>query len=189
MKTPGFKIILCLICAAFFFLTIGAEEKNEEPIPPEAVKAVYILKFTNFIDWPDHSTVSDKSTPFVIGVLGDTPSLPYLIEQTKNTRVKNKKVKIKMIKYPDLAGIKDCHILFITEFTRRRFKKIMEEVGNLPVLTVGDTEDYARKGVMINMFISEEQYVRFNVNLITAKKSGINIYSKISRMAEKIYKK
>ena len=186
MKRFRITFTFCLICFCFFFNASHAQQAEVEA-EEGLLKVNFILKFPDFVEWPPHSVVSDPKFPFIIGVLGETPILPHLIEIAKDKTIKDKKIKIKVMDISDLSGIKECSILFISEFSRRRFKKIMDEIGNLPVLTIGDTEDYARRGVMINMF-PEHNFVRFNINSSAAEKNKISINSKILSRAKNIFK-
>jgi len=186
MKNLKFAIISGFIGFILIFLTNTAHtDDRSAQADPENLKAAYIVKFPEFIEWPPHSTVSDPQSPFIIGVLGETPILSVLIEQTKKIKIVDKKVEI--ITISDYSQIKKCNALFISRFSRIELKKILEQVDRLPILTIGDTVDYEKRGVMINLFVSGRS-VKFNVNWASAKKSGIILTSKIVRCAKFIVK-
>ena len=111
--------------------------------------------------------------------------MPVLIEQTKKIKIVGKKVEVIGIK--DYSQIKRCNALYISRFSRIELNKILDRVDRLPILTIGDTMDYEKRGVMINLFVSGDS-VKFNVNLAAAKKSGIILTSKILRYARFIMK-
>jgi hypothetical protein len=186
MRNLKFAIISGFIVFILIFLTNTANTDDRgAKTDPENIKAAFIVKFPEFIEWPPHSTVSDPQSPFVIGVLGETPILPVLIEQTKKVKIIDKKVEI--IAISDYSQIKKCNALFISRFSRIELKKILDQVDRLPILTIGDTMDYEKRGVMINLFVSGDS-VKFNVNRSAAKKSGIILTSKIVRCAKFIVK-
>ncbi|MCX5637000.1 MAG: YfiR family protein, partial [Planctomycetota bacterium] len=54
-----------------------------------------------------------------------------------------------------------------------------------PVLTISEMEGFIEKGGMIN-FITEESKVRFEINDSAAKKSGLQISSKLLSLAKKV---
>ena len=53
----------------------------------------------------------------------------------------------------------------------------------LPVLTIGEMPDFARRGGIIN-FIMEDNKVRFEVNVDAAKQADMNISSRLLALAK-----
>jgi hypothetical protein len=154
---------------------------QKETVNPDALKAACIMTFPEFIEWPSHSTVSEPSSPFVIGVLGDTPIFSILESRSKKHTIRNKKVKV--IAINDYSQINNCNALFISTLSRKKLKQLLQEIDNLPILTIGDTKNYERRGVMINFFILGN-HAKFNVNCAAAKKCGLRITSRIVRYAK-----
>lgn len=151
----------------------------------DQVKALCIVRLCDFSEWPPGIFRENSNDPFVIGVMKNTQFLPYLVEIAKSAKIQHKKVKILVVE--NYSQIKDCHMLYIPKYSRRRFKKVMSYVKNLPILTVGDTENYENRGVMINLFPSGGN-IRFNVNYHAAQQSGITITSHILKQARKVIK-
>ncbi|MCP5054125.1 MAG: YfiR family protein [bacterium] len=152
------------------------------------MKATLIFRFAGLIQWPGHSTVLDKKSPFVIGILGNTSITSSLIEAATTQRVRGKQVTIIPIPNSDHPDIKKCNVLFISEFSRKKFRDIMQTIAELPILTIGDTKDYEKRGVMINLFNSSEKRLKFNVNCLAARRSGIQLTSKVVQYAKDIIK-
>ncbi len=70
------------------------------------VKAGFLGKFAEFIDWPQNSNVHDSTKPFIIAVIGENPFGNLLEEIYGKSRIKNKPVKIKYLRgVKDLTGI------------------------------------------------------------------------------------
>jgi hypothetical protein len=189
MKKLEFRIIISIIIFALFCLKNAIKADNisiqAETDNPNGLKAAIIVKFPEFIKWPSYSTVLNPHSPFVIGVLGDTPIFSLLGRYAKHNKIRSKKVKI--IAISDYSQIKTCNILFIAACSRKKFKEILQEIDHMPILTIGDTKNYERRGVMINLFILGDR-VRFNVNYAAAKKRGIMMESKMVRYAKTIIK-
>ena len=55
-------------------------------------------------------------------------------------------------------------------------------------LTVGETQNFMRRGGIIN-FIIVENRVRFEINLIAAERAGITISAKLLQLAKNVKKK
>lgn len=194
MRNLNLKIILCLFATIFLFLssTTGAidtrrAQKQNVETDAESLKALFIIKFSDIILWPDNSDISNSQAPFVIGFMGKTPIKSILMEVAKDLKVKGKNIRIISVPEMDRSVIKLCNVLFIAEYSRRKISKIMELIKDLPVLTIGSTKDYEKKGVMINLLDSPRR-IKFNVNCKTADKSGITLTSKLVRFANSIIK-
>ena len=151
------------------------------------LKAVYILNFSLFTEWPSTSTINIEDKPFVITIYGKNPfekKIEYLV------KVKRKKLKnrIIIIKYANnLNQILNSDIIFISSSEKYNVSKIINYVRGKPILTIGDTKGYLNKGVMINMYISNSK-LKFDINLKEVKKSDIYISSKLLVNANKIIK-
>ncbi|MCD4692240.1 MAG: YfiR family protein [Calditrichales bacterium] len=134
------------------------------------VKAVYLEKFTRFIDWPGESTVSDTSKPFILGVVGRNPFGPILENIYSSQKIKNKEVKIIHISNPN--KISGCHLLFVSKSEKNKLTKILSQTKNKPILTIGDTKGFADRGVLINFYLSYDK-TRFKINETAVRESGL----------------
>ena len=60
---------------------------------------------------------------------------------------------------------------------------IINTVKSLPILTIGETPGFARRGCIINLIV-EDNKVRFEVNLDAAKLADLNISSRLLALAK-----
>lgn len=189
MNKLEFRIIISLIILTLFSLENAVKADNismqAQTDNPDGLKAAIIVKFPEFIIWPSYSTVSDPHSPFVIGVLGDTPIFSFLGRYAKHNRIRSKEVNV--IAISDYSQIKTCNALFIAACSGKKLREILQEIDHMPILTIGDTKNYEKKGVMINLFILGE-HVNFNVNCGAAKKCGLMMTSRMVRYAKNIIK-
>lgn len=185
MRDKKIQSLALFIVLISTFLQANPPAFPGDYVPPDSLKAAYITRFPEFTEWPARSSLSDPKTPFTIGVVGNTPIYPYLVENSRKMQIKDKNVKV--LNVSDISQIKNCHMVFIARANRHKINRIISSIGNLPILTIGDTEDYENKGIMINIFNSGE-HLRFNVNWKAAKKSGITLTSTILCRARKIIK-
>ena len=68
--------------------------------------------------------------------------------------------------------------------TRTRLSLILDAVKKLPVLTIGESEEFLDLGGMIN-FVLEDTQLRFEINTESAEKVKLVISSKLLRLAKK----
>ncbi|MCP4134821.1 MAG: YfiR family protein [bacterium] len=164
-------IILLVTC---FITTVYSQRKEY------AVKAVFLERFTRFIQWPADSDLNDSSKPFVIAVLGKNPFGTLLEKIYSNRTIKNKKVKIRYIS--GINEIVPCHLLFITGTRKYDLGRIINHLKKKPVLLVSDTDGFAERGVHINLFIVKEQ-IRFEINETAVKNSKLKMSFRLLQTA------
>jgi hypothetical protein len=171
----------------FLYLSIGLCLPGQSPTAEHKhgeydVKSAFIYNFAKFIEWPGGSAPATGGA-LNLCLLGEDP-FGSSLNHYQGRPVKEKKFQVRQVKSPREA--RNCQILFISASERGRLASILDTIGNVPVLTVGDTEGYARQGVMINLHLESEK-VRFSVNLGTAKQAGLKISFHLLRLASQVY--
>lgn len=134
------------------------------------IKAVFLEQFTRFIEWPESSSVSDSSKPFIIAVIGENPFGPILGNTYEERRIKDKDVELRYISSID--EIDSVHILFISDSNRKILPDIINFTKNKPILTIGDAEGFAQKNVLINFYQSDDR-IKFEINEKAVHESGL----------------
>ncbi len=134
------------------------------------LKAVYLERFTRFVDWPEESSISDTTKPFIIGIIGKNPYGKCLERIYEKQKIKNKAVEILPIQ--NLTDISKCHILFISKSEKRHLEKIINITRSSPILTIADTKGFCEKNVHINFYLDADK-VRFEINNEAVKKAGL----------------
>lgn len=171
---------LRIIITIFFILAHISYVPAEESISKEyLVKAAFIYNFARFTDWPEES-FSGSDDPLVLVIIGKDP-FEKAIESIADRRVQGRTLRIKRITLPE--EIDRCHMLFISTSEKDRLPEILEKIKNRPVLTIGEMEGYAASGGMINFSVIKNK-IRFEINIDVAKRSGLQISSKLLRLAK-----
>jgi hypothetical protein len=159
-------------------------ECQAQQVSEYEAKSAFMLKITPFIEWPENSLKQNSN--FTICILGEDPIESILSNKIKTSeyKIKNKTVIVKRISNAKEAI--GSQILFISSTERYDLSKIIKTIKSYPILTIGDTEGYTERGIMINMYI--EGSIKFNVNKLSAEESGIYISSKLLAHAENVIK-
>lgn len=144
------------------------------------IKAVFLFNFTQFVQWPPDA-FSDPASAFVIGVLGEDPFGAYLDETIMNEAVGNHRLVVE--RYPTVEDIKNCHILFVSVTTKQDVRKALDAVKGKPVLTVSDTEGFARTGGMVRLY-NEVGHIRLRINVQPVTEANLVMSSKLLRLAD-----
>jgi hypothetical protein len=143
------------------------------------VKAAFMQKFTDFVEWPESAI--NSSPHFVIGIIGNSPIGSYLAKNIGDKKIYGKSVEIKHL--TDYTDIRKCHVLFISFSEKESLSAILANARNRPVLTVGDTAKFSEMGVMIN-FYREGDYIRFEVNIDEAFDSKLKFSSRLLKLSK-----
>lgn len=173
-----FLILLLLIILLSVSVSLNTEEKAyaQNQIPTEyEVKAAFIYNFAKFVEWPSNPSQSSVA----VCVFGKDPFGSAFVP-IEDKRVGDKKIIIK--RNVSFQNLEDCNILFISNSEKERLPQILEALGGLPVLTIGDTTGFALHGVMINFYM-EDKTVRFEINQEAAEHAGLKISSKLLKIA------
>ena len=131
-------------------------------------KVAVLEKITYYVEWPN--AAASVNRPFVLGVLGRTPFGDELDAYFLTRKLKGRTVVIHYYKRPE--EVADCDLLFICASEQERLPVVLAKAKGKPYLTVGDTEGFAQAGVILNV-VREGTHLRFEVNLPSAKESGI----------------
>lgn len=152
-----------LLITTFLQLSLFALEQN-------ALKAVFLERFTRFIEWPAISDYSNQRD-FTICVVNDTSFLNTLKDIYKNKPIKNRIVSVYNLK--NTSDIKQCSMLYIGQNTHS-LATLIQEAKEHHVLTLSHQKGFANKGVIINFYL-EDKRMRYEINNQVAKQSDLNI--------------
>ncbi len=175
------KITILHIAVLLVFTTIvGKKAFSEQSVPPEyIVKAAFLYNFAKFVEWPAN-VFPDDGSPFVLCVLGEDP-FGSALDSIKRKTVGARKLMIK--RYEKAKDFKKCHMLFISRSKKNDLDKIFAQLEDLSVLTVSDIEGFALKGGIIGLFTADNK-IRFEINVDRVKRSGLQISSKLLKLAK-----
>ena len=146
------------------------------------VKAAYLYGFGRFVEWPSTAAVAGDGS-FVLCVLGEDPFGRLLDQAADGGVLKNQPVTVRRIERPEDGTA--CDTVFVSASEQPRLPRILSVLGRRPVLTVGDSSEFAQRGGMIG-FSMEGSRVRFTVNLAAAQDAGLMLQSELLRVAASV---
>ncbi len=146
----------------------------QEPRRPEyQTKAQLIRNLMSYVHWP-----GEAGRTLVLGILGASPFEGYL-----NDLPKGRGVPIRLVFFRTLQGLEGCDAVFICDSEADRLPDILRAAQGRSILTLGDTPGFARRGVMINLVLTDER-VGLEVNLRAAREAGLEISSAVLSRAK-----
>lgn len=167
-----------LVCAIFAPPRVSGQTTSDE----YRVKAAFLFHFAQLVEWPAGAFTQDENDLSVCTIGGD-PFEGQLESVLLGKVVGSRTLKVKHLKTGD--GAKSCRILFIAMVDAKQVASLISELGNAPVLTVGQTDSFAHDGGIIG-FCLEDGKVRFQINLTASQRAGIKISSRLLLLAKNV---
>jgi len=143
------------------------------------VKAAIIYKIAKFVVWPEDA-FSSRTEPLPVCLPEADPIGPAL-DALAGKIVWGRPIAIKRLNEISLAD-EDCRILFLGEDSLRSRNKLMSNVANSPVLTIGDSNDFVEVGGIVTLKI-EQSHVQFAINIAASERAGLNISAQLLQLA------
>ena len=162
----------------------------KQEVEEHQIKAGYIYRFTLFVKWPEKdapSILSLENNKITIGILGEDPFKDFFadVEGKPVPRIK-KNLEIKRFgPFRQGLAFNTCHVLFISTSEQDNLSRIFASLKDVPILTVGDMDNFCDMGGIINLVTIGER-VRFEVNLSRARQIGLSISSNLLRAALRV---
>ncbi|HEV7746112.1 MAG TPA: YfiR family protein [Pyrinomonadaceae bacterium] len=168
------------VVAFALFSSSGLHLSAQQVSKEYQIKAAFLYNFSQFVEWPAGS-FANAQAPLIIGVIGDDPFGSYLDDLVKGEKVNNHPLAVQ--RFHRVDEIKNCHVLFVSRSEAKQIEQILSILRSRNILTVGDFEDFAQRGGMIR-FITENNKIRFRINVGVARAAKLTISSKLLRAAE-----
>jgi hypothetical protein len=171
------KALILTLCWTAFGIpsTLAQKPPNEYE-----VKSACLYNFLKYVEWPAQA-LPDPKGPFLLGVLGDDPFGKLLDNTVADKSIDERKIMVR--RSNRLEDLKTCHLLFVSQSEKSRVKRILADLKDAGVLTVGEFDTFAHDGGMIN-FTRAGEKVRFEINLNAAQRSGLKISPKLLNVAK-----
>ena len=144
------------------------------------VEAVFLLHFTQFVEWPPQAFPA-ADTPFVIGVLGQDPFGHALDEAVHGETMNGHPLVVK--RFSSVNELSPCQILFIDRSAVSQADRVIGSLLHTGTLTVTNFEVPAPADTIIR-FLNEDQRIRLRINVEYARNAGLTISSKLLRPSQ-----
>lgn len=157
-------------------LALAALPVAAQPRPPSEpqLKAAFIHRIAGFIEWPKQTTA-----PLRFCVLGGNP-FGGALDAYRGRLVQNRPLEIRLAALGD--SLQECHLLFVPASVDKHLERIVALAREAGILTIGDTEGHAQRGIMLN-FYPDRDRLRFEINLEALRRSGLKASSKLLELA------
>jgi hypothetical protein len=179
-KSNNLKKAISLIAFCGLLFRVANVAGGEVSMTEYQVKALFLLNFTKYVDWPPVS-FAGTNTPIIIGLYGEDKFGDALKQAVEGKTISGRRIILQRFEKDDESG--KCHILFISDSEKKRLGEILDKIRALPVLTVGETDQFMEQGGVIN-FVKKEGKIRLEINLDAARQAKLEISSKLLSVAD-----
>ncbi len=155
---------------------VSATAINEE----YQLKAVFLFNFLQFVDWPAKA-FSDPHSPIYVCVLGTDPFGDELDGVMAGERLEGRPIVVE--RHKDVAETSHCHLVFIANDSATRERQALAALESKPILTVGDADDFASRGGIIELDVRDNR-IRLLINLQAANQAQLRLSSKLLRKSQ-----
>lgn len=147
-----------------------------------AIKAAFLFHFAQFVEWPEEA-FRDANSKLVYCTIGEDPFQGTLDTSFKGKIIGSRSLEVRHLRATEEA--QGCHVVFIGEISKRRLSDELASLKGNPVLTVGETEQFVKDNGMI-AFCTEENKIRFEINLEAAQKANLKISARLLALAKTV---
>lgn len=154
-----------------------AEEDNVE----YQVKAAFVCKFGNYIEWPAPPAAGPVE-PFRIGVLGGDMVLEEFRRTAAAASVGGRPIEVRRLHKPELP--EGLHAVFVSRAMAGHAGAVVAAARGRPLLTITEL-DGNPAGSMINFVVVDDK-VRFDILLPPAAQSGLKISVRLLGVARRV---
>lgn len=141
------------------------------------LKAAYLYNFAAFTEWP-----ADAPATLQVCIHGRDPYGEDLA-QLEGKQVGGRSLQVR--RAVPLEGLASCQLVYVAAGEVGNLSRVLEVLRGRPVLTVTDSPDTLEQGVGINMETRQGR-VTFQVNLAAVRRTGLNLSSKLLRLATEV---
>lgn len=151
---------------------------DAQPVPENDMKATYLYNFALYTEWP--SEVGDEIHLCVMS----EDQFHDAVHVVHGRNVNGRRLMVRHIVPGD--NIDDCQMLYLGENEAKYSQRMLDRASGLPILTIIEGTIPLYSGVMISLMV-EDRRLAFQINASAARRSKLNISSKLLRLARIVY--
>jgi len=162
-------------------MAVSSAGAQEAPQAPEyRIKAAFLYNFTLYTEWPA-SAFEKADSPIVVAIAGEDPFGSEMDLAVRGKTVRGRTIEVR--RYAHASDVTKCHLVYLANSQVDELPGLLRRFPEGKPLTVGETEDFARSGGVIRLFVDENK-VRFEVNTDAAGRSRLKLSSKLLQLAK-----
>lgn len=173
----GYRVVAAAAGFVFLWHAFSSAQTKQTNLKDDSQAiAVYLYRFTKYIEWP----LQPKSKPFVFGFYGYSPVVRQLLSNTEGKTVNGRKIEIKI--FNDIEDITGCHVLYISSYQPEELKPIDSMALSKKCLTVMHSQKQGVKKACID-FLNVPGSINFQIDKKRIARYGLKVSDELIKMA------
>jgi hypothetical protein len=166
--------------SALFVVTCVASQVLVGQQPPSEydLKAAFVSKFPQFVEWP--GSALDGHTTFSYCVARPNPFGRALDNLLSGEMLQGRRPSTREVGSADEIGA--CQVLFVSDRAAARQTALLAAASGLPILTVGESDDFLEAGGIINLRVVGGR-IRFEVDAAAAARARLRLSAQLLQLA------
>jgi len=177
-RQPGARAVVTALVAVGLLVP---DVQAQPGVGVDRVKAAFVARFPEFVEWPPE--LWEGREELEICVASPNALDGILEEATEGRTLAGREVVVRGLQPAD--DVTTCHVLFVSSLEPDRQEALLDRVGSLPVLTIGDTPGFLDRGGVINLMLVGRR-VRFTVDMAAAERARLRVSSQLLRLASTV---
>jgi hypothetical protein len=173
---------LLLAVAVLTVVTGKAPAQPAAAYSVESVKAAFLYRFLEYVDWP---VDAQGEGPLTIAVLGEESLTAELQRNVRGRTAHGREIRV--LNVSSVTDGLDANVLFVSAQWKKKLTGLAGEHERDPVLVVTEGDGALERGSVIN-FVVVDGNVRFEVSLPAAEQRGLKLSSRLLGVALRIEK-
>ena len=175
-----------LLAVLLVLLPIGGARAQRDEAQ---VKAAYVLNFLRFTEWPQGAAQAADGDAFVLAVVGTREFADTLRGIAREAeKLGQRPVRVRRLDVhgddPEglAAALAKAHAVFVQGDSPDDMRTVLQLSERLPVLTIGEGEDFARQGGMLAL-VPQGTRIVFDANPQAIQSGGLQVSAKVLKLA------
>ncbi len=155
----------------------GQNLRAEMPLSDTALLARVLIALSEYSTWPD-GYLSPGHEILLVGIFGDS-KWKHLGEDLFRERAGR---EIVVRRFSRVTDVPQCQIVFIAESDAALIRPLLDQLHNVPVLTVSTAKGFAQLGGMVELTPTGRD-IDLTLNLAAIAGGGLRISSRVIEIA------
>ncbi len=145
------------------------------------VKAGFLFNFARFVEWPAEALPPDR--PFHLAIVAPPAVYQTILETLSEKKISGRELAVTLLDPANPGPGLPPHVIFVHHSVAVSTARLLALFPDQPVLIVGESPGFAAAGGMIG-FVLRGDNLRFQVNLVAARRARLQLSSQLESLAE-----
>lgn len=173
-----FFIALCLILSGASLCPAAADVPRHRE---QRLIAALMFRITELVEWPG-SSLGAPDEPLTVCLVGEDTTEGAL-HALAGKSLKNRQVRIEPIVAATVS--RSCRVVYFGALASGETDRLLRALRNRPVLTVGESKDFAVSGGVVQM-VRRTNTLAFHLNQEAVENAGLHLDGRLARLAAKV---